>query len=355
MFSHDGMNPTINNETVVNYLLGSLSDAETERLDELSITDDEFAAALNAAEKDLVDAYVHGELTAIELSKFRSHYLVSPLRRAKLDFAQAFGAMAEKHYIGQRPATEGFPAQLSTVQEPLGWFARKSFFPTPRLAWQWGFAVAAIALLMAASWLMFENRRLRQQVSQTQAKPVGSGTREEELQNELERQRQVVAKTEQDLARVREERERLEDEMKQRGQESKVGSGARSVPDRPGYSPSRAAVASFTLMPQMRGVQQMPTISIPAGTEQVAIQLELEPNDYSAYRVALRNQTGNQTLWRSGGLKASGTRDSRTLKVSFPSALLRPEVYVLRVIGVSAKSASEVIGDYSFRVMNNDP
>jgi hypothetical protein len=51
-------------ELVVRYLLGALPDDDTECLDELSITDDEFALRLRTVEQDLVDAHVKGELSA---------------------------------------------------------------------------------------------------------------------------------------------------------------------------------------------------------------------------------------------------------------------------------------------------
>jgi hypothetical protein len=57
---------------LVRYLVGALPDHETERLDELSVADDEFAIRLRAAEHDLVDAYVRGELSGETLDHFRS-------------------------------------------------------------------------------------------------------------------------------------------------------------------------------------------------------------------------------------------------------------------------------------------
>src|SRR5215469_4441925 len=71
------------------YLLGGLDDNEAERLDELSIADDEFASRLQVAEDDLVDAYVHGELGGETLEQFRSFYLSSARRREKVQFAEA--------------------------------------------------------------------------------------------------------------------------------------------------------------------------------------------------------------------------------------------------------------------------
>jgi hypothetical protein len=345
-------NLAVNNETIVKYLLGSLPEAETERLDELSITDDEFAVALSAAEKDLVDAYVQGELTGTALESFRSYYLASPLRRGRLDFARALDAQAERHYTAQSATTpDEFPAKRPTTKKRSGWFAGKGLFTTPRLLWQWGFAAAAIAFLVAGSWLLSENTRLRQQIARTQARPEGPGTREQELQNELERQRQAVATTEQELARVTEERERLEAEIRQRAQGSQVANAERNAPNQQRPSPGGLSIASFILMPQMRGVQQVPTISIPANTDQVSMKLELEPNDFRAYRVSLVAQAGTPTIWRSRQLNATATAGGKALNVTFPASLLKPQVYVLRVTGVAKDASSEAVSDYPFKVV----
>ena len=339
-------NAPVNNETIVNYLLGSLPEAETDRLDELSITDDEFAVALNATEKDLVDAYVQGELTGAALERFRTYYLASPLRRGRLSFAKAFDAQAEKHSAAKIPKA---PAEFSSRQKRQGRFAGRSFFTTPRLAWRWGFAVAAIALLVAGIWLVFENMRLRQQVSETQVRTEGRGTREQQLQSELERHRQALAKTEQELARVREERERVEAELTPQAGPH-VAPGERNTSNQR-LSSGPGAIPSFILTPQMRGVQQLPTISVPVNTEQVTMQLELDPNDYSAYRVALVDQAAEKTVWRSRQLKPRQTTRGKALSITFPANLLRQQVYVLRAIGVTAAAASDVVGDYPFRVV----
>ena len=329
---------TFDQQAVTQYLLGALPEAERVRLDELSVSDDEFADALSVAENDLVDAYVQGELTGAALEQFKSHYLASPLRREKVKFAQVFQVFAEQN-AGARVAgiQAENPAKSATKQKRAGWFSGLSAFFAPRLAW--GLTVAALALLIAGSWLVFENIRLRQQMSQTQARRDVLLQREQDLQKELEGQRSTSAQAEQELARVREERERLEQELKKRKVE----------PQRSSPEPS---IASFILAPQMRGVGQLPVVSIPAKTDYVAMRLELEPGAYAAYRVALLDQPNNQTLWRSGSLRARTKGDGKALAVSFRAGLLKPQaVYVLRVSGVSANGASEIVGDYPFRVV----
>lgn len=330
-----------NSQMITQYLLGFLPETDTERFDELSITDDEFTDSLKAAEKDLVDAYVQGELTGAALEQFKSHYLASPLRREKVKFAQVFQVFAEQN-AGARVAgiQAESPAKSATERKGAGWFSGLSAFFAPRFALQWGLTVAALALLIAGSWLAFENMRLRQQMSQTQARRDSALRREQDLQKELEGQRSTSAQAEQELARVREERERLEQELKKRNVEPQTS------------SPTEPSIASFILAPQMRGVGQLPVVSVPAKTDYVAMRLELEPGAYAAYRVALLDQANNQTLWRSGSLRARTKGDGKALAVSFRAGLLKPQaLYVLRVSGVSANGASEIVGDYPFRVV----
>src|SRR5512143_2454891 len=85
--------PSFDDRTLTQYLLGSLPDEDTERIDELSVTDDDVAWRLRAVENDLVDAYVRGELSAETLAKFKSSYLANPERRKRVEIADALRAL----------------------------------------------------------------------------------------------------------------------------------------------------------------------------------------------------------------------------------------------------------------------
>ena len=328
---------TFDQQIVTQYLLGALPEAEAERLDELSVSDDDFVAALSAAEKDLVDAYVHGELTAAELAQFKSHYLTSPLRREKVKFAQVFRVFAEQNTDARAAELpKANPAAYAPERrDSSGWFSGLSGFFDSRFAWRWGLAVAALALLITGSWLALKNMRLRQQMSQTQASRDQALRREQELQKEIEAQRLVNSKMEEELAQVRAERERLEQELKQAGAKTATGEGS---------------IVSMILTPPLRGSSQVPTVSIKPGTNRVAAQLQLEAADYPTYRVALMDPASNQALWRSGGLKPSRKGERRSLEISFRSDLLKPQTYILAVTGTSGRGV-EPVGDYPFRVV----
>ncbi len=126
---------------IVQYLLGTLPEAETERFDALSVADAEFANELNATEQNLVDAYVEGGLTGATLARFESHYLASPRRREKVEFARAFQTLVERKVAGSRTA---------------------GFLSRPRISHQslilrWSLAAAAVILLATGGWWTLQN------------------------------------------------------------------------------------------------------------------------------------------------------------------------------------------------------
>jgi hypothetical protein len=120
-------------DLVTRYLLGTVLPDEAERLDELSIADDEFASRLSAVEKDLVDAYVRGELSSEKLARFKAVYLSSPVLRQKVAFAESFLPLADRNEAAARarPAAKGFP--------------------------RWALAAAACLVLSAGSLLVYRS------------------------------------------------------------------------------------------------------------------------------------------------------------------------------------------------------
>lgn len=203
---------TYNRQVITAYLLGSLPEAETERFDELSFTDDRFADDLKMTENDLIDAYVNGELTNPTLEKFESYYLASPVRREKVKFAQAFQVFAEKSGAAQIEKISENDKQKRVF---TGFFSALNIFAAPRRVLQRSFAAAALLFMALGGWLFFENSRLRNQVSETQEHRLELEQREKQLQGEISEQRVADLEKEQELARVREEITRLEKEQEQ--------------------------------------------------------------------------------------------------------------------------------------------
>ena len=338
------MTKTYDNEKITAYLLGVLPEAEAEIFDEMSFTDDAFADDLSAAEKDLVDAYVRNELRGTTLEQFKNYYLASPRRCEKVQFAEAFQQFTEK-----------------TAENPKRSIAQilAGFFTIPRFSLQWGFAFAALALLILGGWFYRENSRLRVEMEQAKTnreellrRENELKEREKQLQDEITNRQTANSETEKELAKVREEREKLEREMQNQKTiqpQPQIVEKQEKIQPKPTNSPSRQiSVASFILAPGLRGNNDLPTLSIAQNTDVAAMKLELEADDFTAFRVRLQNQSDGKTLWQSGKIKS---KRNRTLNVRFPAKLLKSQIYTLEVSGVSANGAVEILSNYSFRIV----
>jgi hypothetical protein len=291
-------------QLLIRYLVGSLSEDETERLDELSIADDRFAADLHAVEHDLVDAYARGTLVGDTLRRFEMHYLSSPAGRAKVAVARAL----------LRYPRDGGPA--------LERHAGTTWPGAARGLLQWSLAAAAMVLLAIAGYQISENARLKRQLLDARA---GLEGRQQQLEQQLRQEQTANAETARELDRVRQSLAQLQ-----------------------GATP---LVASFVLLPPTRGATELPTLSMPRGAGAVAVHVNLESDDYPAYRVTLRDPATGQIIWRSATLQASGATGSKALSITLAADLLKPSTYMLEVSGIPARGAAESVGVYPFRVV----
>ncbi len=331
---------TYNEQTIIQYLLGSLPEKETERFDELSFIDDEFAEQVQAAEDDLADAYVNGELSGQTLERFNSYYLASPKRRDNVRFAQSLQVFTDQA-VAAKPAEEAGEsiANRFELNRPGAWRRfLPGFFAVPSLATQWSFAGAAILLLLGGAWLAFGTFRLQSRMDQVQAESTALKQRETELQTQLGQERSAGSETARELARVREQLAQLEQQViaQQRAQQQPS-------------LPAELNIARFDLAPQMRSGSA--TIAIPPETDYVTLQLELDADDYPAYRAELRTQTGDEKVWSSGRLKAKVKSEKRVLDVGIRADKLKTRAYILTLKGVADDGSEKDAPGYAFRVV----
>jgi hypothetical protein len=310
---------------MVEYLLGALPPGETERLDELSVTDDEFAERLQAVENDLVDAYVRGELTGQMLSHFQAFYLASPRRREKVQFAHAFRGVPERAAF-PRGATEisrGAPdsRESDIVSVRSGW---RRVFTVPRHAWQWGFTAAAVVFVTVAGWVL-ENRRLGAQRDAALAYGRSVEHRTKQLEAQLAKGSPVPE------------------------QKPEVAPGPREPAKK--AAPDSPVILAFNLAPQMRGTSRIPTVVIAAGVDYITLQLELESAEYTVWRARLRPASGRESVRRSGRLSAYASEDSQIVPVSFPASVLEANLYVVELAGIRAGGSEDLVASYPFRVI----
>ena len=312
---------TIHDKQLIRYLLGQLPDDEAQRLDELSVEDDEFALRLQAVEYDLVDSYARGELSGETLEHFKSFYRNSPKRREKIAFAEALHAREIRTASSSARSMQAVSSQrsdetrVSALRSSPPWI-----FSVPRLA-QWGFAAAAVAMAVLAGFLFIEVAQLKRQITEAESERAANDQRQQSVEKQLNEQR--VAQTQTDLDRPRNETPRF-DTMKS---------------------------IAVLLMPQTRGAGQPVSISVPIGIDTLPLLLELESDEFPEYQVILKVPGSDYVVWSSAKLKAGLQGKNRLLSLSIPVKVLKQKTYVLEASGFPPKGAPEFISGYVFRVV----
>jgi len=160
-------------DELVRYLLGDLPENDTERLDELSVVDDDFAAQLRQAEDDLVDAYAGGRLSGDRRIRFEAFYLTSPRRREKVAFAKRLQGAIEHDDRRARPAAA-----------PATWRI------APWLPWA---LAAAVVLCVGGGWLFVQQAHLRIALDAAQGRLASADRQNADLAERLAAEKGVAA------------------------------------------------------------------------------------------------------------------------------------------------------------------
>jgi hypothetical protein len=297
-----------NDPQLMQYLLGTLPAAEAERLDELSITNDDFSWRLRATENELVDAYVRSELNGDTLRRFHTFYLSSPKRRDKVAFAEGL-------FRFQADA-----AKEANQSSDVGSFFSRLFTPR-RIVFQ--FAGAAFVMLFIAGYLLFDNMRLRNDMSNAQAVESSIRQNTQELEKELQQQRAANADS-----------------------QKKLEPASTESPDL-----NKLDTLALLLPPPSRGLSSIKTITVHPNADLVVLLLALESAEYPHYRVTLKDPATDTAVWRSAEVEPTAAGDKPGVSVSFRTNLLKTQNYVAEVAGISKSGKAEVVGDYAFHVV----
>ncbi len=322
---------------LLRYLLGALPVDEAEPIEEASVVDEDFAARLNAMERDLVDGYVRGELEGPNLTKFQSWYLSSPLRVQRVKAARAIlrvvdtvpegaavsvapesaavtDAIAEPEVNPPTARAENVAPTFSYGQDSQ---ARKSteFRIGMFGAWPILWSVAAVmVLIVALGYLSTKNKQLRKEVAETK--------------------KQSTALTAQ-----------LND---QRAAEAAATPGTSGAPGGLAHGVDNVGTVTIFLPAPTRGASTIPKVEVPAGTGLVVLSLGLGSGDEDNYRAQLMNPTTNKVLWHSGILRPGS--DGTYVSVAVPATVLRSQMYLIQLMHDAANGAPELLGTYPFRV-----
>lgn len=141
--------------TLRQYLLGQGPEAELSRAEERLMTDSASYEELLILEDELVDQYIHGQLSEPDRVSFESYFLRSPDRREKVRFARALNK-----YVGltaneqQARASETKGNRLPFVKA-----LRFSVRPFQNPILNYALAAGLVVMVVGVSWLVLRSLR----------------------------------------------------------------------------------------------------------------------------------------------------------------------------------------------------
>jgi hypothetical protein len=290
------VNPPL--DPAVRYLLGDLSDAERDALEERYFTDEEAFLELKAAEDDLIDAYSRGTLAAAHRPAFEARYLESDTGRARVEFARALAQI--------RPPVSA-PAPPRLQPEAGG----------PR----WGAWAAGLAAVAVGGALLGQLAHLQTEVRDARAERAAAQQMASARETEIADQRRRMADLAGEIERMRGE----------------TGGGRAT------------RLATLVLAAGLeRGSGTVPRLRLDPQTSDVRITMPLPEPRQAGYDASLQTVDGGEP-WRVRGLPPVKTPSGHVLEVTIPAAILRPGAYVLLVKGTT-EPATALGHSYVFEV-----
>lgn len=281
------------------------------------------------AEEELIDAYVRGELSLDERKLLEKGLRASPHLVDRFHFARLLADAADQ-------AAEDEVSPIEQDEETLP--SRKSWWPFG-LAWgqrpalNLAFAACVLIIFIGGAGLLAGWIRVRREFRQLAEQQAALERQKSELHKSAAEQRLA---TEQLTAELREKQQKLEadqrriDELRQQVQEP---------------VPSSATVATFFLPPALRDSTEQ-ELKPPAGTSKIRLRLVVDSIGYRGFRVEVRNSQGKLIFQP----RVRSPRSGKLVTIIIPSKVLSAGAYSLQLSGISPDGASELVGNYSFRI-----
>lgn len=271
-------------------------------------------------DENIAELYATGRLSPEDEEELEIHLLECRECRARVaqadDFRDSLRTVAAEN------------AARATVQLGLlGWLARQS--RSARL----GLLTAALLVLVALpTWLVIERVRLERELADARKateRPIFLEPREPAPPTDTG-----------ELARLAQERSRLQEELRQER------TAREALADRIARLTQPQVNTAIYSLGLVRGESEIPEIDLGSSSEWIVLSLDLPLTGHDTYRATLLDARGTAG-WRGDGLRPT---PSDTLTLLFPSDLLKPGDYRLHLEAVDAGGRVLPAGEIPFRV-----
>ena len=301
---------THDEELMVRYLLGELSEGQRIQFEEDCFADDQCFEQLVAVEAELTDDYVGSNLVGLRRERFEKKMLSTAEGRGDVEFARIItGAAADS----QQAAVPVLDQRRADGRTPFAWLQFRG------RAWQFSLAAIALVLVGLGLWSVWSYRQRQleqQQLAQQSAPPASPAPVQSPQPGPSPGTHQATASPEPPRPR---------------------GTPLGQTPPAP-----QPAIVSLLLVPGFdRSVGGANDLVIPADARMVRLQLAFEGDSYRSYRAVLRSVEGKETF-RRGGLKGRVTRSGRNVTLELPAGAFPEGDFILTLSGATAQGEEEI-------------
>lgn len=313
------------------YLLGLLPESEAASLEQRGLADYDFFERILSVEDRLIDDYLLGQLAPQDRMQFEQHFLSSPKRKERVEFADTFLKSMSRFSVPK-------PIPVSVEKDGAGktlWVERlRSFFG--HQGKRFVPAAAAMLLVILAGWSFWETRRIRNELAQVENTSTSLRQREQELQARLNSQQAQNEELRQEIERNRAELEQLKAEAARSSPATIVALMLRPPALR---EPSPSRIPRLSLRPTASSAR----LTLVVDQELIEAILKSHPK----VRAELR-RAGN-IQWTQEGLTPRRVKAGKAFIVTLPAERLSAGNYQIRLIGTGS-AGDTVIADYPFQV-----
>ncbi|HKV35426.1 MAG TPA: hypothetical protein VJP89_13910 [Pyrinomonadaceae bacterium] len=313
------------------YLLGQLTLEEQVLVEQRLFLESEYAELAEAVEGDLIDEYLHDDLTGGERKKFEDHFLGQPEHRVDLKIAQALDKYLTSD-IGVEPRKETILTSIRQIPSLL------VSLVTQRPVISFALATPLLILISLITWNAVKSTRPNpgEPVLQAQdQQPANTPPANEPSPAVLVNGNKEDVNT---------------NERQGRGgsDEGPVEKNTRNQADKQ-QRPS-AAFATFQILPGglSRSGGRPNSVRISSNIERVVLILPLDmPEHYDRYRYELLS---NGRVVNKGELKSVTDTAEPAVSITLPVKLLTRESYEIKIRGIAADGRSSAPSSYFFIV-----
>ena len=292
------------------YLLGELTLDEQLSLEQRLFLDDEYAQLAQSVEDDLIDDYVHNDLTASEREEFKIHFLKRWEHREDTRIAEALNQYLTTNSKGKNHQEVLMPAHL--LRRPTSWLA---------------FA-AVLILLSVITWIVVQSVRRPTGERLEAGGPQPVPTQSANPQQQPTPSQETV------------------------GHGSTPEPDKRPVNNRNRQQPERQPAPSFATVTihafaGTRGPGQTNEVTIPAEAKNVLLQLPVVTvRDYDKYHFELLSR-GRALVVRNLNVSVD-EKLGRMVSLMLPTKLFTQKNYEIRLRGITTDGRPGEFTTYLF-------